>query len=137
MLQRRMLQLAIAVLSLIPIGAGLAGAAFGIGVFDHASLLGTDADNLSRYLSGLLLGIGLAFLSTLLRIEAEGVRFRLLTMIVFIGGMARLAGLILAGLPTKSIMIGLAMELLVTPALALWREHVERCTPTSGATGQT
>lgn len=89
--QRRMLQVAVGVLSLIPIGVGLAGAAFGIRVFDHASLLGTDADNLSRYLSGLLLGIGLAFLSTLPRIESEGVRFRLLATIVFIGGIARLA----------------------------------------------
>jgi hypothetical protein len=121
-----MLQLAVAVLSLIPIGAGTAGAAFGMRVFDHASLLGADADNLSRYLSGLLLGIGLAFVTTLPRIETEGVRFRLLTTIVFIGGIARLAGLILAGLPTKAIMIGLVMELLVTPALALWRERVER-----------
>jgi hypothetical protein len=121
-----MLQLAVALLSLIPIGAGMAGAAFGMRVFDHASLLGADADNLSRYLSGLLLGIGLAFLTTLPRIETEGVRFRLLTTIVFIGGIARLAGLILAGLPTKAIMIGLVMELLVTPALALWRERVER-----------
>ena len=43
-------------------------------VFDHASLLGTDADNLGRYLSGLLLGIGLAFLTTLPRIESGGVR---------------------------------------------------------------
>ncbi len=121
-----MLQLAVALLSLIPIGAGMAGAAFGMRVFDHASLLGADADNLSRYLSGLLLGIGLAFLTTLPRIETEGVRFRLLTTIVFIGGITRLAGLILAGLPTKAIMIGLVMELLVTPALALWRERVER-----------
>ena len=83
-----MLQLAVAVLSLIPIGAGTAGAAFGMRVFDHASLLGADADNLSRYLSGLLLGIGLAFVTTLPRIETEGVRFRLLTTIVFIGGIA-------------------------------------------------
>jgi Domain of unknown function (DUF4345) len=121
-----MLQLAVGVLSLIPMGAGLAGAAFGLRAFDHASLLGTNADNLGRYLSGLLLGIGLAFLTTLPRIESEGVRFRLLTTIVFIGGIARLAGLTLAGLPTKAIMVGLVMELVVTPALALWRERVER-----------
>jgi Domain of unknown function (DUF4345) len=124
--QRRVLQITVGVLAFLPIGAGLAGAAFGIRVFDHASMLGADADNLGRYLSGLLLGIGLAFLTTLPRIEAEGVRFRLLTMIVFIGGMARLAGLIATGTLSKPILLGLVMELLATPALAFWREHVER-----------
>ena len=44
-------------------------------------------------------------------------------MIVFTGGVARLAGLIAAGLPTKAIIFGLVMELLVTPSLALWRER--------------
>jgi hypothetical protein len=37
-------------------------------------------------------------------------------------------GVIAAGLPTKAITIGLAMELVVTPALALWRERIESMT---------
>lgn len=126
-MQRRSLQAAVGLLALVPIATGMAGVAFGLSVFDHASVIGADADSLGRYFSGLLLAIGLAFLATVPHIETEGVRFRLLTMIVFIGGIARLAGLIAAGFPTRAIMIGLAMELMVTPALALWRERVERC----------
>ena len=121
-----MLQVSVAVLSLVPISAGLAGAIFGIGVFEPATSLGFDADSTGRYLSGLLFAIGLAFWATVPKIEAQGIRFRLLTLLVFTGGLARLAGLFLVGLPSAGMLFGLAMELLVTPALALWRERLER-----------
>jgi hypothetical protein len=123
--QVRALQAAVAVLALVPVAAGLAGALFGIGVFEPAALLGRDADSTGRYLSGLLLAIGVAFWLTVPRIEAQGARFRLLTLIVLTGGLARLAGLVVVGPPSAPMLVGLAMELLVTPALALWRERVE------------
>jgi hypothetical protein len=124
--QIRTLQIAVATLALIPIGAGLAGALFGIGVFGPAASLGSDVDSAGRYLSGLLLAIGLAFWATVPRIEAQGVRFRLLTLLVFTGGLARLAGLVLVGVPSLAMLGGLVMELLVAPALALWRERLDR-----------
>ena len=89
-------------------------------------MTGTEADSTGRYLSGLLLAIGLAFWATVPRIEAQGARFRLLTLIVLTGGIARLSGLVLVGVPTKGILAGLAMELVVTPGLAIWRERLER-----------
>jgi hypothetical protein len=122
----RALQFTVALLAVVPVGAGLAGALFGIGVFEPAALLGRDADSTGRYLSGLLLAIGLAFWSTVPRIERQGTRFRLLTVLVLTGGLARLCGLLLIGLPSVPMLFGLAMELVVTPALALWRERVER-----------
>jgi hypothetical protein len=125
-LQLRMLQATVAILSLVPISAGLAGAVYGIGVFEPAASLGFDADSTGRYLSGLLLAIGLGFWATVPGIEAQGVRFRLLTLLVFTGGLARLAGLFLVGLPSAGMLFGLFMELAVTPALALWRERLER-----------
>ena len=128
--QIRMLQVAVATFAIVPIGAGLAGAIFGIGVFGPATSLGYNADSTGRYLSGLLLAIGLAFWATVPRIEAQGVRFRLLTLLVFTGGLARLGGLFLVGLPSGGMLFGLVMELLVTPGLALWRERLERsCVP--------
>jgi len=124
--QIRTLQVAVAVLALVPVGAGLAGALFGIGVFEPAASLGYDAESTGRYLSGLLLAIGLAFWATVPRIEAQGVRFRLLTLLVFTGGLARLAGLLLVGVPSSAMLGALVMELLVTPALAVWRERLDR-----------
>jgi hypothetical protein len=126
LVQRRALQVVVATLSVIPIATGLAGAAFGVRVFDPASSIGQDADSLGRYLSGLLLAVGLGFWSTVPRIEAQGARFRLLAVLVFTGGLARLVGLLVGELPSKAMLGGLALELFVTPALALWRERIER-----------
>ncbi|NJR42166.1 MAG: DUF4345 domain-containing protein [Akkermansiaceae bacterium] len=123
--QIRALQIAVVVLAFVPIGAGFAGAVYGIGVFEPTALLGQDAESTGRYLSGLLFAIGLAFWATVPRIEAQGVRFRLLALLVFTGGLARLAGLLLVGIPSPVMLGGLAMELLVTPGLALWRERLE------------
>ena len=122
----KVLQVAVAVLALVPIGAGLAGAVFGIGVFGPAASLGHDADSTGRYLSGLLFAIGLAFWSTVPSIEAQGVRFRLLTLLVFTGGIARLTGVFLVGLASPVMLFGLAMELFITPGLAFWRERLDR-----------
>jgi Domain of unknown function (DUF4345) len=88
-LERSSLQWTVGLLALVPIGTGLAGAMFGVRAIEPYASVGVDAESLSRYFSGLLLAIGLAFLTTLPRIEAEGERFRLLTMIVFVGGVAR------------------------------------------------
>jgi hypothetical protein len=122
----KLLQATVAVLALVPIGAGLAGAVFGIGAFGPTVSLGPDADSLGRYLSGLLLAIGLAFWGTVPGIEAQGVRFRLLTLLVFTGGLARLTGVFLIGLASPAMLFALVMELFVTPCLAFWRERLDR-----------
>lgn len=124
--ERRALQAAVAVLSLVPVGAGFAGVIFGFSVFDSDATLADDLDSHGRYLSGLLLGIGLGFWSTVKRIESQGARFRLLTAIVVIGGIGRLISLIVIGVPSAGMLGGLGMELIVTPALAVWRERLAR-----------
>jgi low temperature requirement protein LtrA len=121
---KRALQIAIAAGGLVPVFAGLAGIILG------ASLAGqsraTDLDSHFRYLSGLLLGIGLAFWSTIPGIESKGRMFQLLTAIVFIGGLARLYGVLIDGWPGTPMICGLAMELVVTPLLCLWQALLAR-----------
>jgi len=124
--QIRTLQAVVAILALVPITAGLVGALFGIGIFEHAEALGHEIDSAGRYLSGLLLAVGLSFWGTIPRIESQGLRFRLLTLLVFIGGLARLWGIVLVGAPSSAMLGGLMMELVVTPGLALWRERLDR-----------
>lgn len=123
--QVRLLQSLVAILALVPVCAGFAGAAYGIGIFQAGVPLGQDTDSTGRYLSGLLLAIGIAYWTTVPRIETQGVRFRLLTLLVFTGGLARLAGMVLVGLPSIAMLGALVMELIVTPVLALWRERVD------------
>ena len=82
------------------------------------------ADSHYRYLSGLLLGIGILFLTTVPRIERSTARFRLLATIVIVGGLGRLFGVLLNRNADASSLFALGMELGVTPALLLWQARV-------------
>lgn len=126
--ERRALQSIVAVLALIPISAGLGGIVFADRVQVTPEILQLDAASHFRYLSGLLLAIGLFYWKMVPHIEREGTLFRTLTLVVFIGGIARLYSLALDGVPSIAMVGGLVMELVVTPALALWRERIEKLT---------
>lgn len=120
--ERRMLQYVVGLGGLVPVTAGLYGVLFAAGLTgDRLSVTG---DSHYRYLSGLLLGIGLLFWSAIPAIEDRGGRIRVLTLVVVAGGLGRLAGLLLTGLPSLSMLGALAMELLVTPAICLWQLRV-------------
>jgi hypothetical protein len=120
--ERRYLQWTVFVGALIPVSAGLFGVVFGPALTgDQVSV---SADSHFRYLSGLLLAIGLLFWSTTPAIEEKTGRFRLLALIVFIGGLARLLGLMMTGVPSLYMLGGLAMELVVTPVVAIWQTRV-------------
>jgi len=121
--EKKLLQAIIALACLVPLSAGL------IGILRGAELLGggtIDMDSHFRYLSGLLLGIGLGFLSAIPNIERQAIRIRLLTIIVVIGGSGRLAGFFLTGMPGPPLLAALVMELVVTPLLCLWQHRVAR-----------
>jgi hypothetical protein len=87
---RRVLQAFILIGGLVPVGAGLDGVLAGPVMAGLTMPAGVSFDSHFRYLSGLLLGIGLGFWSTVPAIERLGGRFQLLTAIVFCGGLCRL-----------------------------------------------
>jgi hypothetical protein len=121
---KRLLQIAVAVGSLVPIAAGGAGLLLGptlVGGGDAREL-----DSHFRYLSGLLLAIGLAYATGVPGIERKRVRFLLLGGIVFVGGLGRLWSLLTVGAPSTVMLGALAMELAVTPLLTLWQLRVAR-----------
>lgn len=111
-----------AVAGIVPVVGGLWGAIAGIG---GASAWTADH---YRYLSGLLLAIGLGFWSTIPEIERHAERFKVLTVLVVTGGLCRLLGLLLGDLLTLPVAAALAMELVVTPLLCLWRARLFRTT---------
>ncbi len=123
--RRRALQAAIAVFGLIPVGAGLAGVLLGPRMVEHAAA-SLPLDSHYRYLSGLLLGIGLVYWSLIPSIERRGGAFRILTLVVFVGGLGRLGGGFASGLPDLPMQGALVMELVVTPLLCLWQSRVAR-----------
>ncbi len=124
--ERRLLQLAVAIASLVPLLAGAAGALQGPEMIRGAGLVGADFDSHFRYLSGLLLGVGFAFLSCVPRIEARGSRFRMLGGIAVIGGVSRALSLVEVGAPGVEHQLALAMEVGAVPLLMVWQWRVER-----------
>ena len=125
---RRLLQIAVSVGALVPIAAGLMGIVLGPDMLGDNGQWTISMDSHYRYLSGLLLGIGLCFWSTVPDIEMKTARFQLLTMIVVTGGLARLYALSMVGVPNGEMLFGLGMELVVTPLLALWQKAVAQRT---------
>jgi hypothetical protein len=121
--ERRLFQRVVAVAGLVPVLAGLAGVVLGMAGLT-GDRLSVSADSHFRYLSGLLLGIGVLFWWTVPRIEERGTLFRFLTLVVVIGGLARLSGLFLTGIPSLAMLGGLGMELVVTPLLCLWQVRI-------------
>jgi hypothetical protein len=123
--EKRALQIVVGIGCLVPIVAGAAG------IVQGPAMLGIDGSTLDldshfRYLSGLLLGIGFGFASAVPRIETHGRRFRLLAGIVVVGGLGRLASLLTIGTASRGMLAALAMELAVTPLLAIWQWRIER-----------
>ena len=117
--ERRLLQGVILLAGIVPVLGG------GWGALGHMATVGVTSASEARYLSGLLLGIGLTFWWCVPTIERRGAIVRGLAAIVVVGGLARLIGVASSGLP-PSVGLPLVMELLVTPLVALWRERVER-----------
>jgi hypothetical protein len=120
--ERRLLQQAVGICAVVPVAAGLYGVLFGHALTGDA--VSISADSHFRYLSGLLLAIGLIFWSTIPAIETKTGRFRLLTLVVVLGGLGRLVGLLLTGIPSLFMLGGLLMELVVTPVLCLWQTRI-------------
>jgi hypothetical protein len=125
--ERRLLQIAVALGSLVPIIAGAAGILSGPAMVEASGTV--SADSHFRYLSGLLFGIGIAFVTTIPRIERHTGRFRVLAGIVVAGGIGRLLSLLIRGAPDAAMLAALAMELVVTPALTLWQARIAGQSP--------
>ncbi|HEX8585607.1 MAG TPA: DUF4345 domain-containing protein [Allosphingosinicella sp.] len=126
--ERRLLQGVILAACMVPLLAGGAGVTQGPAMLRGIDPGGAslDLDSHFRYLSGLLLGFGLAFLSCLPAIEKRTMLFRGLGLIVVVGGLARLYSALALGFPGPGHIFGLAMELGTVPALVLWQARIAR-----------
>lgn len=123
----RLLQLAMGFACLVPLSMGLASIIEGPTILRGVvEPVARDLDSHFLYLSGLLLGIGIALALCIPHIVERGPVFRTLGAIVVVGGAARLLSLIATGTPSGGHIFGLIMELGVVPSLMAWQWRVER-----------
>lgn len=122
-MERRALQIAVFLAGFVPVLGGMDGAWRGALAF--GAWPGAAADSHVRYLSGLLLAIGLLFWGAIPTIERRTALVRALTFLVVIGGLSRLAGALVAHDP-GTMRWTLIMELGVAPLLCLWQGRVAR-----------
>jgi len=126
MIERRLLQFAVAIACLVPLSVGGWSIVHGPHFLGRATAIPTDLDSHFRYLSGIFFAVGLAFATCIPAIESKGPRFRLLGALIVCGGLARLVSLGAVGTPSAGHLFGLAMELGVVPLLMLWQARVAR-----------
>ncbi|MBE7184654.1 MAG: DUF4345 domain-containing protein [Methylobacterium mesophilicum] len=124
--ERGVLQGVVGVLAIVPVLAGTAGIAGGPGLVGVDPPWGVDLDSHFRFLSGVLLAMGLAWWSCVPGIEAKGERFRLLAGLTMLGGLGRLLSLGIAGAPSLGHQVGLVIELIAVPVLVIWQMRVAR-----------
>lgn len=121
MIEKRLLQLVIAIACLLPLVVGGQGILQGPAPFGRLAVVPIDLDSHFRYISGIFFATGLGFLSCIPFIERKGGRFCLLGGLIVIGGLARLVSLLMVGVPSTGHILGLGMETIVVPCLMLWQ----------------
>jgi hypothetical protein len=131
-MERRLLQIAVAVAGLIGVVLGLTGVLFGT---MHADLSGDVVlDSYVRFGKGVLLAIGLIYWSSMPQIERHGERIALISLILVFGSLSRLLSLAGHGVPTLGIIGNLIAGLVFVPLLWLWQRHVARVAQRSALT---
>ena len=121
MIEKRLLQVVIAIACLLPLIVGGQGVLHGPAPLGHLAEVPRDLDSHFRYISGIFFATGLGFVSCIPDIERKGARFRLLGGLIFVGGVSRGISLLAVGVPSQGHVLGLVMETVVVPLLMLWQ----------------
>lgn len=129
---KRLLQAAVALCGLIPVLTGASGVLSGTASIAEGMVPPIDLDSHFRYLSGIFLGVGLAFYACIPAIERKGGLFRLLAALVVLGGIGRAISGFSVGWPAPAHLAGLGMELVGVPLLVLWQGWVAQRAVSAG-----
>lgn len=125
-MSRKALQVVTTVLGLVPLATGAIGM---LGLSDPIYAVAhlppfPLLDSNMRFFSGVWLGLGVAILWLVPRIERETVLFRFIWGAIFIGGIGRLLSIVCAGLPPLPFVGFTALELIGAPLFVYWQHRV-------------
>ncbi|MEW6768982.1 MAG: DUF4345 domain-containing protein [Pseudomonadota bacterium] len=123
-MERLLLQIATVFGALVLLAIGLCGVFLGV-QFLHGTG-NTVIDNYFRFLSAIVAGIGVLFLTTVPHIEHRTRRFRILCFLIFLGGLAHFYAFLMRPVPSNGTIFGLFMELIYVPVLWLMQRHVAK-----------
>ncbi len=123
MIGRRSLQIATAILGIIPVATGLIGLS---GLRDPLySASGLDQnillDSNLRFFSGVWLGLGLALFWLIPRIEKQTVLFRVIWGAIFLGGIGRCLSMLFLAVPPTPFIGFTILEVIGAPLMVLWQ----------------
>ena len=121
--EKQVLQAVVAVAAATPVLVGLEGLISGPS-FLRIEEWPVDLDSHFRFYSGIFLALGFCWYSCIPDIEHKTERFRLLGLLTFSGGLARLLSFVAVGSPSVGHLLGLGMELVAVPLLMLWQARI-------------
>jgi Domain of unknown function (DUF4345) len=122
---RKSLQITLIILSLIPLFFGLTGVIFGTAGFPGADVIVPQLDNQFRYLSGIYLLVSFLIWWVVPMIERHGTLLRIVTLALFLGGVARAISWATVGQPPV-FQIGAMFLEMSAPLFAIWQSKVAR-----------
>ena len=133
MTSKRSLQIATAILGGVPIITGII-AMFGINnpIYAHAGIpQNALLDSNLRFLGGVWLALGLAVYWLIPRIEQEAVLFRILWLMIFVGGVGRLLSMFFVGMPpipfeVRVLIAFTVLEIVGAPVFVVWQWRLSR-----------
>ena len=133
-MSKRILQAILAVIGLIAIITGALGIVAGMttdlgdfyGVSVSPSIEGNIIlDSNLRYFSGVWLGLGLILFWMIPSIERQKLVFRLMAIMIFIGGVGRVISILSFGVPSPVFIVFVLLELLF-PVLIIWQNKISQ-----------
>lgn len=122
-MSKRLLQVTLAILSLLPLTFGILGILYGVERFDISQ--NPELDSQFRFLSTWYLGLTFIVWWMIPNIENHTKLFRIICTVIFVGGLSRLLAINHTGIPENRFIIVLIIELLF-PALIIWQSTVNR-----------
>lgn len=125
-MSKRVLQIVTAILALVPIATGVIGM---LGLSDpiYAAMgLPRNAllDSNLRFFAGFWLGLGLAMMWLVPRIETQAVLFRAIWIAIFIGGIGRLLSVFAIGPPPIPFIGFTVLEIVGAPIFVAWQASI-------------
>lgn len=129
---RRCLQIATALLALVPVLTGLVGLLglddplYAAMTWQREGRAAATLDSNLRFFSGVWLGLGLTALWLVPRVERETTLFRAVWLMIFLGGIGRLLSIALAGMPLAPFVGFTALEIIGAPYFVWWQRRVAR-----------